>query len=174
MQLMQELPTNKSTFLFKHTLDLKNTTHVSPNVFNDDIRLYFNYCYYVSKFIERVTSSSYQHALKCDFSTPWNFWCFEHTLKFLTQFENCIICWKGVKNHLENYKACWKHVENFKVCSKRLKISRCVESHAQNLKVCWKKCWKYQGMLKTCWKFQSMLKTMSKMPTHVEDVLKIS
>ena len=56
---MQELPTNKPNFPLKHTQDFNQTTHVAPYgpiVFNDNISLYFNYSYYVSNLVERVTT----------------------------------------------------------------------------------------------------------------------
>ena len=52
MHIMQELHTIRPTQDFNHTL------HVAPQgpiVFINNIRFYFNYCYYDSKLMERVT-----------------------------------------------------------------------------------------------------------------------
>ena len=75
MQIMQELPTNKPNFLFKHTQDFNEITHVASYwamvfiVIN--ISFYFNYCYYVSKLIERVTSWSCHGDFCCIISQLW-------------------------------------------------------------------------------------------------------
>ena len=60
MQIMQELPTTKPNFPFKHTQNFNQITHVAlygPIVFNDNISLYLNYSYYVSNLVEKVTIS---------------------------------------------------------------------------------------------------------------------
>ena len=43
MQIMQELPTNKPSFLFKQTEDFNQTTHVAPYepiAFNDNLSFF--------------------------------------------------------------------------------------------------------------------------------------
>ena len=58
---MQELHTNRPNFLFKTTEDFNHTSHVAPQgpiVFINNIRFYFNYCYYVSKLMEKVMKRS--------------------------------------------------------------------------------------------------------------------
>ena len=45
MHIMEELPTNKSNFLFKNKQDFNQTTHVGPQepiVFIDNINLHLN------------------------------------------------------------------------------------------------------------------------------------
>ena len=67
MQVMQELPTNKPNFSFKHTEDFNQTTHVAPYgpiVFNDNISFYFNFLHSVQdvlKEYQMVTSQQFQY-----------------------------------------------------------------------------------------------------------------
>ena len=58
MHIMQELNTNRPNFLFKIIQDFNHTSHVAPQgpiVFINNIRFYFDYSYFVSKLMERVT-----------------------------------------------------------------------------------------------------------------------
>ena len=70
IQIMQESPTDKSNFAFKHTQDFYKVIYVASYwlmVFINNISFYCNYCYYVSKLM--VMSWWFWHI----FSTPQNF-----------------------------------------------------------------------------------------------------
>ena len=93
---MQEFPTNKPNFPFKHRQDFNHTTHIASYqsiAFNDDISLYFNYCHYVSKLMETVTIMV-------------TLWWFQHLFEFFNT------SWNMFSTHLEIFKTVFKMVHN--------------------------------------------------------------
>ena len=77
MQIMQEFPTNKPNFPFKHIQDFNQTKHVAPYrpiIFTDDISLYFNFL------------SSVQNVLKESQTVVIDFW------KFPLNKQDCYSC----------------------------------------------------------------------------------
>ena len=70
---MQELPTNKPNFPFKHTQDVNQTRHVAPYepiVFNDNICFYFNS---LSSVQDVLKESCYVY-VTVFYDMPQNFW----------------------------------------------------------------------------------------------------
>ena len=134
MHIMQELPTNKTNFLFKNTQDVNLTRHAAPHfpiIFIDNIILYFNYLTFVLhvfKWSCNAHITFFSNTSKCMLIKPQKFlckkkpWIFISTLvintRLFTTLKN-VDMFKIIQFYWLMHSAfChWKHFEIFITCS---------------------------------------------------------